>query len=78
MLFTGGPIAAMSGKIIKVNVQVGDQVTKNQTLVIMEAMKMEHVIKAATGGTVSAVHYKVGDFVEGGKVLCQIAAGGNV
>lgn len=62
-----GAVAPMAGKIVKVNVKAGDVVAQGQPLVIMEAMKMEHVLRAAEAGTVKSVLFTTGDFVEGGK-----------
>jgi len=62
----------MPGKVIKVNVAKGDQVSANQSLLILEAMKMEHTIRSPYAGTVTAVNYKVGDLVEENKVLITI------
>ena len=53
----------MPGKVIAVQVAVGDSVQKDQTIVIVEAMKMENAIKATLNGKVKAVHCKVGDLV---------------
>jgi len=69
----GGCVAPMAGKVVKVNVKPGDQVTKGQPLVIMEAMKMEHVIRAPAAGEVASVAYQQGDFVEGGKTVVAFA-----
>ena len=54
---------------MKVSVQSGAEVRKGAALVVMEAMKMEHVIRAPSDGVVAGVLYKEGDFVEGGKLL---------
>jgi 3-methylcrotonyl-CoA carboxylase alpha subunit len=64
-----GCAAPMSGKIVKVSVEKGAHVKKGQPLVIMEAMKMEHVIRAPKDGVVQAVLFAQGDFVEGGKTV---------
>jgi len=61
--------APMAGKVVKVFVKAKDVVKKGSSLMIMEAMKMEHVIKAPFEGVVSSVHFQQGDFVEGGKVV---------
>jgi len=53
-------------------VQAGDKVTGGQTLVIMEAMKMEHAIKAPADGTVSEVFFAQGDQVSEGAELIAI------
>ena len=66
---SGGCQAPMAGKVVKVNIEKGAKVTKGQPLVIMEAMKMEHVIRAPKDGVVAAVLYQSGDFVEGGKTV---------
>ncbi|MGH7003068.1 MAG: acetyl/propionyl/methylcrotonyl-CoA carboxylase subunit alpha, partial [Alphaproteobacteria bacterium] len=56
--------APMPGKIITVKVEMGAKVERGQALLVMEAMKMEHTIRAPADGTVAAVHYAVGDQVE--------------
>jgi 3-methylcrotonyl-CoA carboxylase alpha subunit len=61
--------APMNGTVIEVLVSPGDKVTSDQTLVIMEAMKMEHAIKAPSDGTVSEIFYDSGDLVAGGDEL---------
>lgn len=65
----GGPVAPMSGKVVKVLVKPGDTVKPEAQLVIMEAMKMEHVIRSKAAGVVKQVLFKEGDFVAGGKVV---------
>ncbi len=58
----GGRLTApMSGTIVAVLVKPGDEVEKGATLVVLEAMKMEHAIVAPAAGRVSAVHFAVGD-----------------
>jgi len=69
---SGGATAPMPGKIIKVVVSEGQEVEKGDPLVIMEAMKMEHVIKAAKDGKVAEVCVSVGDQVDDAKVLCVV------
>ncbi|KAI8843527.1 carbamoyl-phosphate synthase L chain, ATP binding domain-containing protein [Chytriomyces cf. hyalinus JEL632] len=59
----------MPCKISSLSVTAGDTVTKGQNLIILEAMKMEHVIKSPKDGVIKRVHYKVGDIVAEGKVL---------
>jgi len=65
----GGLTAPMAGTVVKVFVKAGDVVKKGASLVVMEAMKMEHTIKAPFEGVISSVHFQQGQFVEGGKVL---------
>ena len=66
--------APMPGKVVAVNVAAGDAVAAGTTLVVLEAMKMEHAIKAPVDGRVSAVHYAVGDQVEEGVDLIAFEA----
>jgi biotin carboxyl carrier protein len=63
----------MPCKISSILVKVGVQVKKGQTLMVLEAMKMEHAIKAPSDGKVTKfTQLKVGDLVEEGKVLVQL------
>ncbi|RCW75274.1 3-methylcrotonyl-CoA carboxylase alpha subunit [Marinobacter nauticus] len=68
----GSLSAPMNGAIVVVQVQAGDKVTAGQTLVILEAMKMEHAIKAPADGTVSEVFFTQGDQVSEGAELIAI------
>lgn len=71
---SGSLLSPMPGKIVKVQVKVGDKVAKGAPLVIMEAMKMEHTIRAPAPGVVESVRYAVGELVDEKKVLVTIAA----
>jgi biotin carboxyl carrier protein len=62
-------VSPMPGKVVKVLVKQGEQVTKGDTLIIISAMKMESEFKAAIDGVVKEVNAKDGDTVDGGKVL---------
>ena len=64
--------APMPGQIISIHIEAGQSVTTGDTLVTMEAMKMEHRIQAPYNGTVSAVHYSVGDSVQADAVLLEL------
>jgi 3-methylcrotonyl-CoA carboxylase alpha subunit len=66
--------APMPGKVVAVNVKAGDEVGAGMTLIVLEAMKMEHAIKAPVDGRVTAVHYGVGDQVEEGRDLIAFEA----
>jgi acetyl-CoA carboxylase carboxyltransferase component/biotin carboxyl carrier protein len=61
--------APMQGTVVAVDVGAGDAVPAGAQLLVMEAMKMEHVITAETGGIVRAVHVAAGDTVYEGHAL---------
>jgi geranyl-CoA carboxylase alpha subunit len=62
----------MDGAIIDVLVAEGDQVEQGQTLVILEAMKMEHPVKADRRGTVGQLLARKGDQVKRGQLLADV------
>lgn len=62
----------MPGTILKLLVNVGDSVSENQPLMILEAMKMENEIVASQAGTVSAIHVSQGQTVNAGDGLITI------
>jgi biotin carboxyl carrier protein len=64
--------APMPGKVIKVGVREGEKVRKNQTLAIVEAMKMENEIQTSIDGVVRKVHVSVGDVVDADRILAEI------
>ncbi len=66
---TGEVTTAMPGKVVRVLVSEGDQVKKDQPLVILEAMKMENEFKAPCDGVVKSIKVKEGDTVEANAVL---------
>lgn len=70
----GGPelTSPMAGKVVSVEVEEGDEVEAGQTVVIVEAMKMENTLKAHKDGTISNVHVAPGEAVEIGDVLIEI------
>ena len=65
--------ALVAGKITQVQVALGEPVQQGQNLVCVEAMKMEMWVCAQADGTVSALHVKVGDQVESGALLLELA-----
>ncbi len=65
--------APLAGNIFKVLSKVGDEVTPNQVVVIMEAMKMETEIRASKGGTVVSLDVKEGDAVTVGQSLISFS-----
>jgi oxaloacetate decarboxylase alpha subunit/pyruvate carboxylase subunit B len=62
----------MPGMIINYEKQVGDAVEAGDTVVILEAMKMENALTAPCAGTIKAVNYDKGDSVPKDAVLCVI------
>ena len=65
-------VAPMPGMIVRVNVQVGEQVVPGQGLVVIEAMKMENELRAAGAGTVKRVLVAPGTAVEKGALLLEM------
>jgi len=62
----------MPGTVITVHVNVGDKVSQNQPLLILEAMKMEHTISAPSAGIVSDILFQSGEMVDDGAELIII------
>ena len=65
-------VAPMPGMIVRITAQVGDAVEAGQGLVVMEAMKMENELRAASAGTVKAIHARIGTAVEKGALLLEL------
>ena len=72
----GAQVAPMPGKILAIEIGVGDSVETGQVLVLMEAMKMEHQITAPAAGEVTEVRVNVGDQVDNGEILVVVDVGG--
>ena len=68
----GGLTAPMPGRIISLNVKVGDKVRRGAPLLVMEAMKMEHTVTASAAGTVTDIRCAVGEQVKEGMELLVI------
>ncbi|MBL7666110.1 MAG: hypothetical protein JNM93_13325 [Bacteriovoracaceae bacterium] len=62
----------MPGKIFKIMAKVSQKVTVGEPLLIVEAMKMEHTIKANQDGIIKKINYKEGEQVDAGALLVQI------
>ncbi|NGR06772.1 acetyl/propionyl/methylcrotonyl-CoA carboxylase subunit alpha [bacterium SGD-2] len=70
----GGSLTApMPGKIISVAVQPGDRVKAGDTLLVMEAMKMEHTIHAPREGVVQEIYFQPGEQVSDGEQLIALS-----
>ena len=65
-------VAPMPGKVIRVGVKPGDEVRAKQTVVVIEAMKMENELKAGRDGTVAELHAQEGASVDAGTLLVVI------
>jgi len=66
--------ASMDGGIVDVVVSEGATVSKGDTLVVLEAMKMEHAMKADIDGVIKAIHVSKGDQVKGRQLLVEVEA----
>lgn len=64
--------APMPGMVLNILVEPGQQVTKGDSLLILEAMKMENMIKAAGDGVVKTVHVQTGAAVDKGQLLLEM------
>lgn len=64
--------ASLSGSVVKVLVEQGQQVTKGTPLIVTEAMKMETTLSAPIDGTVSVIHVAAGERVDSGDCLMEI------
>ncbi|MDP6731109.1 MAG: biotin/lipoyl-containing protein, partial [SAR324 cluster bacterium] len=64
--------APTPGNILRLEVQTGETVNANQTLLVMEAMKMESEVKAPVAGTVAEIHVSAGDTVQAGAPLITL------
>jgi biotin carboxyl carrier protein len=62
----------MPGTVIQMDIAPGQHVTVHQPLMVIEAMKMEHVIYAPYAGTVERMLYQVGDPVQAGATLVEL------
>ena len=71
-LSEGSLSAPMPGTILDVMVKKGQRVREGQTLLVMEAMKMEHRIQAPRAGEVTSVYFQKGDRVDMGANLVEI------
>jgi propionyl-CoA carboxylase alpha chain len=65
----GGLVAPMPGKVISTHVAAGDEVEEGQLLIVLEAMKMEHQVRAPEAGVVAELRVSAGEQVENGELL---------
>ncbi len=64
--------APMPGLILDILIKEGQSVTKNEDLIILEAMKMENILKSDGEGIVKAIHIKKGDSVDKHQILLEL------
>ena len=67
-------VAPMPGKIVRVLVSKGESVRARQTLIVIEAMKMENELRAARDGTMDDIHVQDGQSVDAGALLAVIGS----
>ncbi len=68
----GSLLAPMPGSVLRVEVRQGERVKKGQPVLVLEAMKMEHLIAAPAAGVVAEMHVEKGRQVDAGAVLAII------
>jgi geranyl-CoA carboxylase alpha subunit len=68
----GRLVAPMNGRVVAVNAQAGDTAEAGRALVVLEAMKMEHVLSAPASARVKAVHVAAGAQVSPGQLLVEL------
>jgi biotin carboxyl carrier protein len=68
----GGLTSPMPGKIFKILKEVGSEVKKGETILILEAMKMEHSIRSDKDGVIKKINFKMGELVQGGVNLAEV------
>jgi len=67
----GQIMAPLAGVVVEVRVNVGDAIEVGQTLIVVEAMKMQNELRAPHAGVVTAIHFGSGDRVEQGILLLE-------
>ncbi len=65
-------IAAIPGLILQLNVKIGDRVARGQSLLVLEAMKMQNQILSPQAGTVVAIRVVVGQKVAKGELMLEL------
>ena len=69
----GGLVAPMPAKVLSIHVALGDRVEPGQLLIVLEAMKMEHLVTAPRAGAVAEIRVQAGDQVAGGELLVVLS-----
>ncbi len=66
--------APLPGKLIALHIKVGDKVTRGQPLLVMEAMKMEHTVKATADCVIAEIHCAVNEFLQPDQLMVEFTA----
>jgi propionyl-CoA carboxylase alpha chain len=72
----GSLLAPMPGTVVRIAVAAGDPVSADDPIVVLEAMKMEHAIRAPVAGVVAVVNVRVGQAVDTGTELARLDSPG--
>ncbi|BBY57034.1 acetyl-CoA carboxylase biotin carboxyl carrier protein subunit [Mycolicibacterium sarraceniae] len=70
----GSLVAPMPGAVVRIEVIQGSRVQAGTPVVVLEAMKMEHTVRAPADGVIAAISVAAGDQVESGQVLAVVSA----
>lgn len=70
---TGDVKAAIPGRVLRIAVAPGDEVAQGQTLLVLEAMKMENEVRAPRPGRVASIEVTAGEAVAAGRLLVRLA-----
>ena len=65
-------VSSLPGKIVKINIKIGQKIVVGEEVLIIESMKMEHPIYSETEGVIESLNVAVGAFIEKDKVLATI------
>jgi acetyl/propionyl-CoA carboxylase alpha subunit len=68
-----GLLAPMPGRVRRISIPRGQRVAKGDVVLVLEAMKMEHAIRAPRDGVVTRLDHREGDLVDAGAVLAEIS-----
>jgi propionyl-CoA carboxylase alpha chain len=63
----------MPGRVRRISIPRGERVAKGDVVLVLEAMKMEHAIRAPRDGVVTRLDHREGDLVDAGAVLAEIS-----
>jgi biotin carboxyl carrier protein len=73
----GSLLAPMPGAVVRIEVIEGTAVTADTPIIVLEAMKMEHTVRAPVDGVIATIAVTAGDQVESGQVLAVVSDEGD-